>query len=132
MLGSVGRSAVLAIASLSVGWLVPVGARAGDDPAGNAQVGKGVFETNCALCHGASGRGDGPGAIALNPKPANFTDRDRMSRSPEPRRLQTVREGGASVGLSPLMPAFKEALSEQQIRDVLEYVKEAFVKPASK
>ena len=27
----------------------------------------------CTACHGDSGKGDGPGAAALNPKPANWT-----------------------------------------------------------
>lgn len=27
----------------------------------------------CTACHGESGKGDGPGAAALNPKPANWT-----------------------------------------------------------
>ncbi len=36
-------------------------------------AGKRIFDTNCAACHGASGKGDGPAAVALTPKPRNFT-----------------------------------------------------------
>jgi cytochrome c oxidase subunit 4 len=35
--------------------------------------GKELFAQTCAVCHGAEGRGDGPGGVALNPKPRNFT-----------------------------------------------------------
>ena len=35
--------------------------------------GKGIFQTNCAVCHGVAGLGDGVGGAALNPKPRNFT-----------------------------------------------------------
>jgi mono/diheme cytochrome c family protein len=30
-------------------------------------------EKACTACHGDSGKGDGPGAAALNPKPADWT-----------------------------------------------------------
>ena len=32
-----------------------------------------LVETNCQTCHGASGKGDGPAAAALQPKPADWT-----------------------------------------------------------
>lgn len=35
--------------------------------------GKAVYAQTCATCHGAEGRGDGPGAAGLTPKPRNFT-----------------------------------------------------------
>ncbi len=34
--------------------------------------GKELFHTNCAVCHGVEGNGDGAGGAALNPKPRNF------------------------------------------------------------
>lgn len=33
-----------------------------------------VFNTNCALCHGAEGKGDGAGGAGLNPKPRNLVE----------------------------------------------------------
>ncbi len=36
--------------------------------------GKEVFATNCALCHGPEGKGDGPAGASLNPKPRNFVE----------------------------------------------------------
>lgn len=46
--------------------------------ASEAQV-KQLFQQNCAACHGASGKGDGPGAAGLEPAPTNFTDRERAN-----------------------------------------------------
>ncbi|HKA61832.1 MAG TPA: cytochrome c/FTR1 family iron permease [Methylomirabilota bacterium] len=36
------------------------------------------FSAQCAVCHGATGRGDGPGAKGLTPPPADLTDAARM------------------------------------------------------
>jgi high-affinity iron transporter len=41
-----------------------------------------VFRTNCASCHGSLGRGDGPSAAGLTPRPADLTDSVLRSRSP--------------------------------------------------
>jgi len=35
--------------------------------------GKALFEENCVACHGPAGRGDGPGAASISPRPRNFT-----------------------------------------------------------
>jgi mono/diheme cytochrome c family protein len=35
--------------------------------------GEALFRTHCTVCHGSEGRGDGPGAAGLNPKPADLT-----------------------------------------------------------
>lgn len=32
------------------------------------------YSTNCALCHGATGKGDGSGGQGLNPKPRNLVE----------------------------------------------------------
>jgi cytochrome c oxidase cbb3-type subunit 2/cytochrome c oxidase cbb3-type subunit I/II len=36
--------------------------------------GRSLFAANCAGCHGAAGRGDGPGAATLAPLPANLAE----------------------------------------------------------
>src|SRR3989338_4779258 len=38
-----------------------------------ANVGRGIFQQNCATCHGTHGLGNGPNAISLAKKPANFS-----------------------------------------------------------
>jgi DMSO reductase family type II enzyme heme b subunit len=41
--------------------------------AGDVALGKQVYEKHCALCHGPEGKGDGPAAELLLPKPRDFT-----------------------------------------------------------
>ena len=40
---------------------------------------KALFATNCSMCHGASGQGNGPLAKNLTPEPTNFTDKERAT-----------------------------------------------------
>ncbi len=46
---------------------------------------------------------DGPAALALNPRPRNWTDPKWQASVTDKRILEVVRDGGPSVGLSPLM-----------------------------
>jgi high-affinity iron transporter len=41
-----------------------------------------VYQANCASCHGALGRGDGPAASGLDPKPTNLAHPGLMDQSP--------------------------------------------------
>jgi mono/diheme cytochrome c family protein len=36
--------------------------------------GRHVFLTNCSMCHGQGGLGDGPAGMSLNPRPRNFVE----------------------------------------------------------
>ncbi|SLN68598.1 hypothetical protein PEL8287_03818 [Roseovarius litorisediminis] len=38
-----------------------------------AYEGRGLFAENCVQCHGASGKGDGPWAKGMKPRPADLT-----------------------------------------------------------
>jgi mono/diheme cytochrome c family protein len=89
------------------------------DGPGNPVKGKAVFQQNCMICHGPKGRGDGPAASGLPTRPANYSER----KSSEEKQLRVVTNGGASEKLSPIMPAWGDTLSEQEIRDVVSYVR---------
>lgn len=39
-----------------------------------------LYQSRCASCHGDTGRGDGPAAAGLDPKPTNFRDASRQAR----------------------------------------------------
>jgi mono/diheme cytochrome c family protein len=90
---------------------------------GNPEAGKKIFNQNCVVCHGVAGHGDGPASAGLNPKPANFSDPARLRVMTEEKQIHVVTNGGAAEKLSPVMPPFGDALSPQQIRDVVAYVR---------
>lgn len=62
-----------------------------------------VWKTRCETCHGKDGRGNGPGAAALNPKPRSFTDPKWQASVDDARIAKVIVEGGAAVGLSATM-----------------------------
>jgi len=69
------------------------------DPAVVAEAQK-VWKEKCVTCHGDKGIGDGPGAVALNPKPRSFKDRKWQLNTKDDRIKKVIVEGGAAVGLS--------------------------------
>lgn len=66
-------------------WECPAAEKAKKGPASTAQsvaAGKKLsVEKACTACHGDSGKGDGPGAAALNPKPADWTSKPVQDQS---------------------------------------------------
>jgi mono/diheme cytochrome c family protein len=64
-------------------------------------AGKQTYDTECAACHGPQGKGDGPGAGALNPKPVNFADKAFMQTIPIDCHFYRVNEGVAQTGMPP-------------------------------
>jgi mono/diheme cytochrome c family protein len=74
-------------------------------PPNHAAAARTIFKSRCAVCHGDSGHGDGPGAAALTPKPRNYSD-DAWQKSVTDEQISnTILLGGAAVGKSPIMPA---------------------------
>ena len=60
-------------------WTVPAAERQKKNPiarAAGVQEGKKIFEANCSMCHGPTGKGDGPVGAALTPKPEDLTSRE--------------------------------------------------------
>ena len=80
-LGGIGFALLWAAAPAAAGeavWAAPDAEKAKVNPvARDAGVrdGRGTFNLNCRLCHGPAGKGDGPAAGALNPKPRDLTSR---------------------------------------------------------
>jgi mono/diheme cytochrome c family protein len=79
-------------------------------------AGKAIYDDKCSACHGPLGKGDGPAAVALNPKPANLGDKTFMNSLPVDCHFFVVSEGAKGTG----MPPWK-SLGADQIWKVLIY-----------
>ena len=77
----------------------------------------------CSKCHGNEGKGDGPQADALTTKPRDFTDCARMKAISDDTIFTAIKEGGESVHLSKDMPAWKDGMDDDEIRDLAAYVR---------
>jgi mono/diheme cytochrome c family protein len=80
-------------------------------------AGKAIYIARCALCHGNEGKGDGPAAAGLNPKPRNHTDGTYMKTLSDEALLQVIHTGKGA------MPAWGSILSEAEISAVAKYVR---------
>ncbi len=84
-----------------------------------------VYREYCFQCHGSPGKGGGPGAKGLDPKPSVHAELS-ISDYPKDYLYNLIYYGGKSVGKSPNMPDWGLTLSEQSFADVITYVRSTF------
>ena len=63
-----------------------------------------IFSTRCASCHGPKGKGDGPLAASLDPRPRDYSDAPWQKATPDDAIAAIITKGGAGVHQSPMMP----------------------------
>jgi len=101
-------------------WVTPKTAELVSNPVVSSSAvladAKKLYITNCAPCHGEKGKGDGPAAQALTPKPADHTSV----------LVQSETDGSLfwklSQGRNP-MPSYKTILSDQQRWELVCYIR---------
>ena len=91
--------------------------------AGDPAKGKASYDQMCASCHGATGKGDGAAAAALNPKPKDLADKGYVKGLKDDYVKKLIKEGGPAVGKSPMMPPMGGALKDDDIENVTAYVR---------
>jgi mono/diheme cytochrome c family protein len=87
-----------------------------EEPAVEAQE---IFQSRCVTCHGETGKGDGPGSAALNPKPRDYTSADWQKSVTDDHIKKIIVEGGPAVGLSALMPPNPDLKDKPEVVDEL-------------
>jgi len=92
---------------------------ANDGPA--AEAGQQVFAANCVSCHGPQAMGDGPAASSLNPKPKPLAL--EMNSLQDKYLFWRISEGGAFAPFVSAMPAWKSILSEDEIWQVITFLR---------
>ena len=87
--------------------------------------GKVVYKEYCSQCHGATGKGDGPAASGLDPKPAIHANIP-FEKVPIDYLYNVINHGGAAMGKSPNMPYWNLTIGQQGVADVMAYLKATF------
>jgi len=90
-------------------------------PASAESIARGrvLFQNNCTICHGESGKGDGPAAATLQIPPANLYD--HIPYHPDTFFFNVI-----SKGVRPVMPAFEGQISEEDRWNILNYLRATF------
>ena len=99
-------------------WMAPEDAAKRPNPVAadraSRQRGRKLFAANCASCHGASARGDGPAGAALNPRPADLTV--MAGQHPDGDFAWKIANGRGP------MPPWNGQLSEKNIWDLVNFI----------
>ena len=108
--------------SQSNSWSVPKAAVDIKNPEPNNSTtiknGEVLYQSYCAPCHGKKGKGDGPAAASLNPKPANHTSPEVQAES-DGTLFYKISEGRAGTA----MPPFKAVLHPDQRWAIVHYMR---------
>ena len=94
-----------------------VGAELADAP------GEAIYAASCANCHGLDGTGLAPSLVAFEEELPDFSDCDFAAREPDADWIAVAHEGGPVRGFSEMMPAFRGALTEEQLGRVMGYIR---------
>jgi putative copper resistance protein D len=97
--------------------------------AASVSAGKVAFDTYCALCHGADGKGNGPLA-PKDAKPEDLTDAAWVFGSTDGEIFDLIAKGPG--GPAPKMPAFKATLSEKDLWNVVNFLRSLGLKSAAR
>lgn len=76
--------------------------------------GRALYSRHCAVCHGTQGRGDGPAAAGLNPRPPDL--RNAAPNLSGGMIAAQIRDGRGA------MPPFANALTESEIWSLTHHV----------
>jgi mono/diheme cytochrome c family protein len=77
-------------------------------------VGDSDYTARCVMCHGETGKGDGPAGQALNPKPRDHTDAAYMDKLTD-QDIENVILNGKGTG----MPPHKSLLTEAEVKSLV-------------
>lgn len=86
-------------------------------------TGKELYTQACANCHGTNGKGNSIEQLGLQTAPADFTDCSFASREPDGDWIAVAHQGGPNRAFSSEMPAFGDALTEQELQRIMNYIR---------
>ena len=88
------------------------------------QKGGALYLSECASCHGRRGLGDGDAGKGLSPSPALIAFLQKRPMAVDAYLMWSIAEGGKPLGSD--MPAFKNALTETEIWQIVAFMRAGF------
>ena len=93
-------------------------------PGANPNEGKQWYYVYCVGCHGWTLEGDGPNAVYLDPLPRDLTAGKRyMNKKTNVELFTIIKGGGGAVDLSDVMPSWGNLLMDQDIWNVVAWIR---------
>jgi mono/diheme cytochrome c family protein len=117
-----GRARSLATAVV-LGASLAVAASSGED---RVAQGRALFkDEGCPQCHGFGGKGDGYllGMLKEPVKMRDWTDPETMRAFDDAYLFEITKRGGEALGKSKVMLKYSHELTDEQIRDVVAFIR---------
>jgi len=91
----------------------------------DVKAGEAIYKSGCIACHGATGKGASKSMTVFKSPDTfpDFTDCSGTTPEPDGNWKAVIVHGGPSRGLSQIMPAFGDLLTDSQINDVIAYMR---------
>jgi len=83
-----------------------------------------TFVTNCARCHGAKGKADGPDSDLLGVSIADFSQLSFQQRRTDIELEKIIRDGGTAAKLSPMMPPWGAVLEDEEVKAIVQVIRD--------
>src|SRR3546814_3148689 len=111
-----------AIVALAGSMLLPNSAAAGDD--GKFVSAARHYDTYCVQCHGVNRNGRGINSRDMSVQPRDHSDAKGMGGIPDQELFDAIKKGGLAVNKSVLMPAWGGVMSDDEIHDLVAYLRD--------
>lgn len=81
------------------------------------------YRAYCVQCHGMEGTGTGVNIRDMSVIPRDHTDAKSMSGRSDEALFKVIKEGGTSISKSILMPPWEGALTDEEIKDLVQHLR---------
>jgi cytochrome c oxidase cbb3-type subunit 3 len=81
------------------------------------------YKAYCVQCHGSEGNGKGVNVRDMSVIPRDHTDTKSMSGRSDETLFKAIKEGGASIDKSVLMPPWGATLSDEEIKELVQHLR---------
>ena len=96
----------------------------------DALSGRELYAAACANCHGSDGRGLDRAQVGFEEPLPDFTDCEFAPREPDSDWIAVTHDGGPARAFSEMMPAFRGALTLEQIGRIMQHIRSLCTEPA--